>query len=303
MEESKIVESFFHTIGEIEPLQRKKAESYFQAMSQEEKTKLVRRISFFLLEEETIKSLAESYIAFCDYFVNERYHFAKTGTYRYHSLEETQTLYEDHDYMHNCMIGLCLASYMWQIQRDIMRFFVEACKQAEQRNGRYLEIGVGHGEYFVSAIENMEFDQYIGVDISMTSVKMTEKYADYVIGEKKDFTVLHKDFFDYNSDETFQGIVMGEVLEHVEEPLKFLKKIHELADKDAFIFLSTAINSPYPDHIYHFHNVEEIYELFRQSHLRVKKEICTTAEGISLERAAKKKYDIMVGFILEKESN
>lgn len=300
MYDNRIVEKLMYNIAEKEPFQRKKIESHIQAMSQEDKEKLIRRIRYFLSQGESIDSLSDAYIAFCKYFVEERIHFVKTGTYRYTSLKETSTLYENYDYMHNYMIGLCMAIYMWQIQRKNMHFFVEACKEDSHTSGRYLEIGPGHGEYFVAAMENTYFDEYIGIDVSASSVKMSKTFVEYAITDKKKYQILHKNFFDYSPREKFQGIVMGEVLEHVENPLQFLKKIYELADEDALIFLSTAINSPYPDHIYHFHNMNEIYELFRQSKLHVKKEICASAEGISIEKAINKKYDIVVGFVLEK---
>lgn len=250
---------------------------------------------------ETIDSLANAYTAFCGYFAEERIHFVRTGTYRYHSLKEAESLYKNTDYMHNYMIGLCLSIYMWQIQRDNMRFFIKSCKEDSHTSGRYLEVGPGHGEYFVAAMENTHFREYIGVDISATAVEMSRKFTEYATDNRKDCHILHKNFFDYSPEMKFQGIVMGEVLEHVDEPLLFLRKIYTLADNTAFIFLTTAINSPYPDHIYHFHNKNEIYDLFDQASLRVKKEICTTAEGVTLDRAVDKKLDIVMGFVLEKQ--
>ena len=298
---SDIVMDFFYKIVEKQASQEKKVESFLQSMTEEEKKYLARRIQYFFLQGENIDSLADAYLALCDYLAEERIYFVKTGTYRYHSFEETASLYEDSNYMFNAMLGLGVSAYMWQIQKDNMRFFRDACKKDTHTSGRYLEIGPGHGEYFVTAMENTNFDEYIGVDISETSVEMTKGFAKYAVGNKKKYSVLHKNFFDYDSNEKFQGIVMGEVLEHVENPLDFLKKISELADEDSFIYLSTAINAPYPDHIYLFRNMEEIYELFDQADLRVKDEICTTSEGITLEKAIKKKFDIIVGFILEKK--
>lgn len=301
MENKKILNSFFNTISKKDTFQEKKIERYIHSMTLEEEKKLVRRIQFFLMNGETIDSLAEAYLAFCNYFAEERIHFVRTGSYRYHSSAETLPLYQDQQYMHNYMIALGLSIYMWKIQRENMRFFLRACRNCTFTGGRYLEVGPGHGEYFVSAMENTKFDQYIGVDISETAAALSRKFVEYAVKEKKNFNIINKDFFDFKAEDRFQGIILGEILEHVENPLAFLKKIFELADDDAFIYLTTAINSPYPDHIYHFHSKEEIYELFEQADLTIKEETYTTAEGISLERAMKKNFDIVAGYTLEKK--
>lgn len=302
MEHERMLNSFLNTIAKKDVFQEKKVHGYICSMTLEEKEKLVRRLHFFLINGETIESLAEAYLAFCNYFAEERVHFVRTGTYRYHSSAETLPLYENPQYMHNYMIALGLSVYMWKIQREIMRFFLKACKNCTITGGRYLEVGPGHGEYFVSAMEHTNFAQYIGVDISETAATLSRKFVEYAVKRKKNFEIVKKDFFDFKAEERFQGIILGEILEHVENPLAFLKKIYELADDNAFIYLTTAINSPYPDHIYHFHNAEEIYQLFEQANLRVKEEIYTTADGISLERAIRKNFDIVAGFILEKRT-
>ena len=165
-----------------------------------------------------------------------------------------------------------------------------------------MEVGPGHGEYLVTAIENMAFDRYLAVDISLTAAEMTKSFVEFALHGKQELldkvSIEHKDFFEFTSAEKFDGIVISEVLEHVENPKDFLVQVKKLSKKDTFIYLSTAINSPYPDHLYHFHNKEEVYALFEEAGLRVVDEVEATIDGISLEKAIRKKYDIMVGFIL-----
>lgn len=74
---------------------------------------------------------------------------------------------------------------MWKIQREIMRFFLKACKNCTITGGRYLEVGPGHGEYFVSAMEHTNFAQYIGVDISETAATLSRKFVEYAVKGKR----------------------------------------------------------------------------------------------------------------------
>lgn len=284
------------------PLQKKNIQKYVEAMNSAEREKLVRRIRYFLEQGYTYEAMTESYLKFCTYFTEERLYFVENGTYRYSSYEEASDLYKNQEYMNNYMIGLALSIYLWRIQRDGMRFFKDKCQKDTHRGGSYLEVGPGHGEYLVTAIENMSFDQYLAVDISLTAAQLTQSFLEFALRGQQNLLnkvrVEHKDFFEFTSEEKFDGIVISEVLEHVENPKDFLIQVKKLSKKDTFIYLSTAINSPYPDHLYHFHNKEEVYSLFKETGLRVLNEIESTIDGITLEKAIKKKYDIMVGFIL-----
>ena len=93
---------------------------------------------------------------------------------------------------------------------------------------------------------------------------------------------------------------MGEVLEHVEQPLIFLKKIAEIAAKDAFIFITVPLNTPARDHIYLFRTPEELYSLVECSGLTRVDERLTTYNDVPLEAALKKNQPVMVGLHLTK---
>ena len=301
------IELLVSQIEQKSPLQAKNVQKYVTAMYDIEREKLIRRIRYFLEQGYNYETITESYLSFCAYFTEERLYFVQNGTYRYSTYEEAAALYENSEYMKNYMIGLSLAIYLWGIQREGMRFFREKCQQDMHKGGQYLEVGPGHGEYLITAIENMSFDHYTAVDISMTAAQLTQSFIKFALRDKQDMlnkvTVEHKDFFDFTSEEKFDGIVISEVLEHVENPKDFLVQVRKLSKKDTFIYLSTAINSPFPDHLYHFRNKEEVYSLFEETGLQVVDEVSSTIDGISLEKAINKKYDIMVGFILSIKDN
>ncbi|MCI8378543.1 MAG: class I SAM-dependent methyltransferase [Lachnospiraceae bacterium] len=298
----KEIELLITKIAEKSPMQEKNVQKYAAAMDGLEKEKLSRRIRYFLERGSTYETMAEGYLKFCEYFTEERFYFLENGTYRYHTYEEASVLYNDEEYMNNYMTGLAFAIYLWGIQRDGMRFFRKKCEEDIHSGGRYLEVGPGHGEYLVTAVENMGFDHYLAVDISQTAAKLTHSFVEFALRDRQNLLdkvdVEHKDFFDFTTEEKFDAIVISEVLEHVENPKDFLVQVRKLSKKDTFIYLSTAINSPYPDHLYLFHNKEEVYEMFKETGLKVVDEVVSTIDGISMEKAIRKKYDIMVGFIL-----
>lgn len=297
----QVIESLLDCIAEMSPLQENNVKRYLNAMSSLEKDNLDRRLNYLLSTGNTIEDIAQSYLNFCMYFLEERKYFVEHGQYRYSTYEEASVLYEDREYMNNYMVGLALGLYMWQIQRVTMDFFRKKCSEDKHEGGAYLEVGPGHGEYLVTAFENMNFDSFYAVDISQSSVDITNSFLNYVYHDQPDnlnkILVERKDFFDLD-DNKYDAIVISEVIEHVVNPKDFLVQVKKLAKKDSFIYISTAINSPFPDHLYLFRSIEEVHKMIEEAGLIIVDEITSTSEGISLEKAIKKKYDITIGFIL-----
>src|SRR5580700_3344648 len=93
-------------------------------------------------------------------------------------------------------------------------------------------------------------------------------------------------------------IVMGEVLEHVEAPLRFLERARELMAPGGTLFATTCINSPALDHIHLFRNAEEIAELAADAGLRIEDQLVLPYHGTSLEESAKKRLPVNIALVL-----
>lgn len=268
----------------------------------EEYIKLNNLLKFYT-QKYTVEEIADAYLNWIQVLMQEQKYFSENLCYRNKKLTDIKHLYDDNNYMKNYIIGLGLSTYLWNLHRDMMRFFVVKMKELP-RKGRYLEIGPGHGEYFVSALESTSLDEYIGLDISDTSVEMTKAFIKHSIKkDKKKYEILNKDFFEYDEKELFDVVVMGEVLEHVENPLEFLRKIYRIANKEAFIYITTAINAPQPDHLYLFRNIEEIEMLFGQANLKIVESLAVTTNKMSIEKALEKNRTVTVAFVLKKITN
>src|SRR5207247_2892653 len=123
----------------------------------------------------------------------------------------------------------------------------------------YLEIGAGHGLYLSKALEILDKEtNFSVVDISHTSIELAKNFID-------DSRVTYNlaNIFDFKIDSLFDFITMGEVLEHVEDPLKLLSKLNDLLTPEGIAFITTPTNAPAIDHIYLFKNVEEIRTIIK----------------------------------------
>lgn len=165
--------------------------------------------------------------------------------------------------------------------------------------GGYLEIGPGSGQFLIKALRNGCFSKYNACDLSPTSVKLCNDYLHY-LGVTNNYKIECKNFFDYDKNEKYNCIVMGEVLEHVEDPVAMLEQLYNLLNVGGKAFITTVINGPGIDHIYLFHNKEEVLEMMRKVGFSVEDYILAIEGNVSLEKAEKKKYTIDIAMVLSK---
>ncbi len=94
---------------------------------------------------------------------------------------------------------------------------------------RYLEIGIGSGEMLAGAIE-------MGYDVTAVEIcrEDCEKIS-AVLG----VDIKCCDFIEYNTDEKYDIIIMGDVLEHMLKPVEGLKKAKKLLADNGVLWLST----------------------------------------------------------------
>jgi 2-polyprenyl-3-methyl-5-hydroxy-6-metoxy-1,4-benzoquinol methylase len=197
------------------------------------------------------------------------------------------------------MYGLALTLFLWPNHLEIIRFFRRVLPR--RSGGNYLEVGPGHGVFIRYATRYGGFASYLGIDVSSTSLEMTRRLlsCDSTI-DRRTWKLLHGDFLATSDIQgQFDAIVMGEVLEHVEEPLRFLQRIKDLASEGAFIFITTAVNAPAIDHIYLFRTVDEVCDMAIQAKLQVKDVLATPYKGCTMEETVLQKLPVNVAMVLE----
>lgn len=290
-----MIEKFLDAVREKDILQHKYLETSLSCLEVEDKATFCKIITYFLcIDGYDIEKLAEAYLMMVNDVRSETKYFLENGKYRNSTYEEVKSnVYFNDNYMEQYMLGLVLSDYIWQNHLLITKWLKNQFIQIDTK-GKYLEIGPGFGLYFLLAIENTNFTEYRAVDLSPKSVEEARKFVEYFCRGKKNWSIVCEDFFSYKGNEKFDCIVMGEVLEHVENPERMLRKIHSLLNVGGISYISTVINAPAIDHIYLFSSVEDVLRITEKSGFVVEEYLCTTENNVPLEKAIKQKRAITI---------
>ncbi len=107
--------------------------------------------------------------------------------------------------------------------------------------GKILEVGCGLG-YFTYALAEAGYDA-VGIDVSDSAIQeATKKYGNYF---------RHADFFTMtvSEDQKFDAIIMVELIEHVDDPARYLAHAKTLLKTGGKLIVTTPNRSWYPDDV------------------------------------------------------
>lgn len=246
---------------------------------------------YLATRNKTLDFGVECYLKMLDDMLKERIKFIRAKKYSNSSFEEVeQRVYANPDIMTYHMHGLVLAQFLWFDQIHRFLFFSQNLQKYGEIANKYLEIGGGHGLYLNEAINLLtNISQFDLVDISQSSLDL----AKGIISNNK-VNYYHKNIFDFDENQNKHDfITIGEVIEHLEDPLALLKKVVKLLSNEGICYITTPINAPMIDHIYLFNNEEQIRELFALAGLEILEEKIAITDNQTEIYANKHKIPVM----------
>lgn len=256
-------------------------------------------LSYCLSVGLTLEYLVESYNTIVNDTLMEQMFFKENKRYRWSRFEElAHAVYFDEAYMRKYMYGLAITSFLWPNHVALHDFFIRTFPRG--RTGTYLEIGPGHGYYFMQSARLGDFDRLIGVDISATSVALTRDIIRHFEIEKKcQAQVIETDFLTFHeNNQEYSCVVMGEVLEHVEDPGLFMATIAQLSGPSTHIFVTTCINAPAVDHISLFRTAKDVEDIITSNGLQIVETCYAPYVGKTLAECEEKALAVNVAYVL-----
>jgi SAM-dependent methyltransferase len=294
-----LVEDLAEQIQAADNVQGKFITESLPGLAPDERKEFNRYLHYRLAGGASVKTLAGAYLGMVDDIMGEQLYFARHRRYRYSRLSEVEShVYADPEYMGRYMLGVAISLYLWPQHQEIRRFFRKTLPA--KMDGDYLEVGPGHGMFFLHALRCGGFNRYIGVDISPTSVAATRALIESgAFGGFSGYELVVADFLDMRPPAA-AACVAGEVLEHVEQPERFLRQFCQCITSDGFVFISTCINAPVIDHIHNFNSIEELERIIAAAGLAVGERLLLPHAGKTVKQCVEKKLPLGMAYALRK---
>jgi 2-polyprenyl-3-methyl-5-hydroxy-6-metoxy-1,4-benzoquinol methylase len=278
----------FDLVTSQNPLQRKRIEAFLRKQTEEYlifAEELSRTLNHSLLQNEKARiEAARSYNRMCMDILREQIRFRKTGIYLISKAEEAnQKIYSQPEVMQYYIVGLLLSYLFWPNHYQMWRFFTNHLTRQSTMT-KCLEVGAGHGLFTAETLRRFPQLEMLVIDISETSLNLArEMLTTFQVDLSSDRFILG-DYLRMQFTGKFDFIIMGEVLEHVNDAPNFMRRTHQLLQPGGTVFLSTCVNCPAVDHVYHFHTVEEIRALVREAGFSIVQELALPAEAVPEDR-------------------
>ena len=100
----------------------------------------------------------------------------------------------------------------------------------------------------------------------------------------------------------YDFIVMGEVLEHVDQPNTLLDKLKTLLSLNGQAFISTCVDCPTIDHVYHFKSIDEIQDMLKKSNFDIVSEKILPVENLPMNEIIRNNITINYSAIIKKNN-
>lgn len=174
--------------------------------------------------------------------------------------EVADKVYMNKEYMFGLYLpGILLSQYLWAHHYRQLRCFRERFVPMvlKQNAGLFFDVGVGTGFYSKEMLANCPQIKGQGYDISPHSIEHTLEMVQRW-GLQERYNLEKRDILKTPPTGQPNCIVSVEVLEHLENPLDFLKGLFGLLRLGGIGFITAAITAPNADHIYLYRSLDEL---------------------------------------------
>lgn len=176
-----------------------------------------------------------------------------------HDQASAEVYFNERHMLDEYLPGLLLSHFLWPHHYRQLQFFEYAFVSEMRVAGAasFVEVGIGTGLYSGLLLRRLPAIRGIGVDISPFAKLFAERQlAALGVGER--YHVELRDVTLEPLPRKTDWLVCVEVLEHLDDPVGFLRALRSNMAPGAKAFVTAALNAAHADHIYLYRNSGEV---------------------------------------------
>ena len=170
-----------------------------------------------------------------------------------------EVYFNEQHMMQEYLPGLLLSHYLWPHHYRQLRFFDDAFVDAMRVAGAssFVEVGIGTGLYSGLLLRRLPQVRGTGFDISPFAKRFTEAQLS-ALGVGDRYEAELRDVTVQSTEPRAEWLVCVEVLEHLEDPVAFLRGLRATMAPGAKAFITAALNAAHADHIYLYRTADDV---------------------------------------------
>lgn len=237
-------------------------------------------IGALLPEDAELAAALQGYARFVRDSMRLQATFEKTGRYRSSSYAEAAArVYHNEAYMMSQYLpGLLISHYLWPHHYRQLLFFDTAFVRPLHLAGvaRFAEVGVGTGIYSRRILDALPHSTGAGYDISPSAHRFATRHLE-ACGVGHRYALELRDVVAEPPVERFPAVVCVEVLEHLEDPVGFLRGVRAMLAPGGTAFITAAVSADHEDHIFLYRSAAEVEAHVREAGFVVEQGFLATA--------------------------
>lgn len=153
--------------------------------------------------------------------------------------------------------SLFISYSFWKNHNSMLKYFIRSVKHLRPKT--VLDVPCGSGVYTHYLTKTIKTKPNI---VCVDASKHSLQYSKSLNNNIQHISFFKKDYRDISG--TYDLIICGELLEHLEDPEELLRFLYERLSKNGKIFLTTALFCYAHDHIYMFRDVNQVRSMLKK---------------------------------------